>query len=182
MGGRFAGGLEELPLTLVYCTWFGTVAVAQNYLWCAEKAWLSSVALFAGLAVNVSLDLVLLPRYGLHGAVMATTVANFTALSLTYLLNNRLGMRVSGATWLLAFAPMLLWLGPVVAALGLGALLVISLATPWLFMREEKQHLLVPAAGFLQTIHARFGRRLARRTAKEKCWPLSAGNHEASGP
>ncbi len=37
LGGRFAGGLEELPLTLVYCTWFGTVAVAQNYLWCARR-------------------------------------------------------------------------------------------------------------------------------------------------
>jgi O-antigen/teichoic acid export membrane protein len=182
LGGRFAGGLEELPLTLVYCTWFGTVAVAQNYLWCAEKAWLSSVALFAGLAVNVSLDLVLLPRWGLHGAVMATTVANFTALSLTYLLNNRLGMRVSGATWLLAFAPMLLWLGPVVAALGLGVLLAVSLATPWLFTREEKQHLLVPAAGFLQKIRARFGRRLARRRGEDECWPVSAGNHEVSGP
>ncbi len=89
---------------------------------------------------------------------------------------------ISGATWLLAFAPMLLWLGPVVAALGLGALLAVSLATPWLFTREEKQHLLVPAAGFVQKIHARFGRRLGRRTAKQECWPATAGNHEMSGP
>ncbi len=77
LGGKFSGGLVQLPLTLVYCTWFGTIAVAQNYLWCAEKAWLSSVALFVGLVVNVSLDLALLPRVGLHGAVMATTAANF---------------------------------------------------------------------------------------------------------
>ena len=94
VGRQVRGGLEQLPLTLVYCTWFGTLAVAQNYLWCAEKAWLSSVALVVGLVVNVSLDLVLLPRVGLHGAVIATTAANFIALLLIYLLNNRLGMRI----------------------------------------------------------------------------------------
>ena len=118
LGGKFSGGLEQLPLTLVYCTWFGTLAVAQNYLWCAEKAWLSSVALLVGLLVNVSLDLVLLPRVGLHGAVIATTAANFMALLLIYLLNGRLGMRIDRGTWILAAVPMLLWLGPTVAALG----------------------------------------------------------------
>ena len=34
---KFQGGLAVLPWTLTYCTWFGTIAVAQNYLWCAER-------------------------------------------------------------------------------------------------------------------------------------------------
>jgi polysaccharide transporter, PST family len=181
LGGKFADGLEQLPLTLVYCTWFGTIAVAQNYLWCAEKAWLSSLALFVGLAVNVSLDLILLPRLGLQGAVMATTAANFTALLLIYLLNNRLGMRISLGTWILAAVPMLLWLGPAVAVVGLGVVLAISLATDWLFTQEEKQHLLAPMLGAWQKIRDRFGRRRRTRSRSNEAWQVSASASELLG-
>jgi O-antigen/teichoic acid export membrane protein len=174
LGGKFSGGLEQLPLTLVYCTWFGTLAVAQNYLWCAEKAWLSSVALVVGLLVNVSLDLVLLPRVGLHGAVIATTAANFIALLLIYLLNGRLGMRIDRGTWILAAVPMLLWLGPTVATLALLVVLGISLCTDWLFTDEERHHLLTPAVGIWQKIHARFGRRRAVAPVKAECWQIPA--------
>ena len=54
--GKFPGGQAVLPWTLVYCTWFGLSLVAQNYLLCAEKARLVSVALFCGLLLNVPLE------------------------------------------------------------------------------------------------------------------------------
>ena len=177
LGGRFSGGLEQLPLTLVYCTWFGTFAVAQNYLWCAEKAWLSSVALLVGLLVNVSLDLVLLPRVGLHGAVIATTAANFAALTLLYLLNSRLGMRIARGTWILAAVPMLLWLGPTVASLGLLVVTAVSLCTDWLFSDEERQHLLAPAIGIWQKFRIRLGRRIGASPAKAERWQIPAQTH-----
>ena len=97
---------------------------------------------------------------GLHGAVMATTAANFTALLLIYLLNNRLGMRIARGTWILAAVPMLLWLGPTVAVLGLLVVLAISLCTDWLFTDEERHHLLAPAVGVWQKIRVRLGRRI----------------------
>ena len=50
---KFHGGLLVLPWTLAYCTWFGTIAVAQNYLWCAERPGMSSLALLVGLALNI---------------------------------------------------------------------------------------------------------------------------------
>ena len=166
---------NELPLTLVYCTWFGTVAVAQNYLWCAEKAWLSSVALFVGLVVNVSLDLVLLPRVGLHGAVMATTAANFTALVLIYLLNNRLGMRIARGTWMLAAVPMLLWLGPTVAVLGL---VVVSGHQPVHGLAVHPRGTAPPARAGRRRL-AKDPRSLAAaasrpRPAKADCWQVPA--------
>jgi hypothetical protein len=120
---------------------------------------------------------VLLPRYGLHGAVMATTVANFIALLLTYLLSNRWGMRITRGTWALAALPMLLWLGPIVSLLGLGAVLVISLSTQWLFTREERQHLLGPATDWWKKIRTYFG----RRPAKTECWKISASTQELPG-
>ena len=72
----FPGGEAVLPWTLVYCTWFGLSLVVQNYLLCAEKARLASVALACGLVLSVLLNLVLLPRLGLEGAVLSTTAAN----------------------------------------------------------------------------------------------------------
>jgi polysaccharide transporter, PST family len=152
LGGKFTSGLEQLPFTLAYCTWFGTIAVAQNYLWCAEKAWLGSCSLLVGLLVNVTLDLVLLPRLGLHGAVLATTAANFVALSLVYLFSWRLGMRIHRGTWLLSAAPIMLWFGPGPALAALVALVVVAVTTNWLFHRDEKQHLATAVNGFAQKL------------------------------
>ncbi len=149
LAGKFTAGLDQLPLTLAYCTWFGTIAVAQNYLWCAEKAWLSSCSLLVGLVVNVALDLVLLQRFGLHGAVMATTAANFVALSLVYLFSWHYGMHIDRGTWLLSVSPCLLWFGPWVAGLALVALWIAAVTTPLLFNRAEKLHSLEVARGFL---------------------------------
>ena len=80
--GKFAGGMAVLPWTLAYCIWFGVAMVAQQYLWCAERAGLVGLALGAGLAVNIALNLLLLPRLGLLGAVLAASAANLVALIL----------------------------------------------------------------------------------------------------
>ena len=45
-------------------------AVATSYLWCAERPALSSLPVAAGLAVNVTMNLLLVPRFGLQGAVL----------------------------------------------------------------------------------------------------------------
>ncbi len=139
---KFQGGLDVLPWTLTYCAWFGTVAVAQNYLWCAERPGLTSFALLIGLVVNIAINLVLLPRYGLEGAVWATAVANLVALALTYLFSAWQGMRVDLGTWLLTLSLASLGLGPwmamavlatmgSMAVLGIGVLNVNERAELW---------------------------------------------------
>ncbi len=157
LAGKFTAGLDQLPLTLAYCTWFGTIAVAQNYLWCAEKAWLSSCSLLVGLLVNVGLDLVLLQRFGLHGAVMATTAANFVALLLVYLFSWHYGMQIDRGTWLLSAAPALLWLGPLAASVALIAIWIVAATTNLLFTSAEKQHSVEVARGFVARFAGRAG-------------------------
>ena len=77
--GKFADGMAVLPWTLTYCMWFGMATMAQMYLWCAERARLGCAALLTGLVTNVVLNLILLPRLGLLGAVLATGAANAVA-------------------------------------------------------------------------------------------------------
>jgi O-antigen/teichoic acid export membrane protein len=158
--GKFSGGLAVLPGTLTYCVWLGASMVAQNYLWCAEKARLASLALLAGLCVSVGLSLLLLPSIGLLGAVTAASVAHLVALGLVLAFSRSLGFRTNLGTWIVLAVPILFWLGPwviTVVLIGIGAQAV---TTNRIFSTEEKSHL-------LQAWH-RYRERLRQLTAKLK--------------
>ena len=127
-----------MPWTLVYCTWFGLTIVAQKYLWCAERVGLVSVALGVGLAVNVTLNLILLPRLGLLGAVLATAAANAVCLVLVMAMSSRLGFSVHRGTWVALALPLLVGLGPWTAALCLAAVGLGVVSSDSLLSREEK--------------------------------------------
>ena len=137
--GKYDGGLAVLPWTLTYCVWFGISLLAQNYLWCAEKARLTSLVYGVGLAVNVGLNLVLLPRLGLLGAVLATAAGNAVALALVLVLNGQLGMRVDRSVWALAALPLVLCLGPGAAAAAWIAVVWIAARGNWILRPAEKE-------------------------------------------
>ncbi len=139
--GKYSGGLEVLSLTVIYLGWEGLSAVATSYLWCAERPGLGSLPLAAGLALNVGLNLLLVPRYGLHGAVTATTLANLLSLSLAYLLNAYLGAKPSRAVWLVSLAPASLLLGPWATAAATVTLLHQAWRGEWLFTASERTRL-----------------------------------------
>lgn len=141
--GKFAGGLEVLPWTLAYCCWFGLATMAQMYLWCAERARLGCVALGIGLVLNIVLNSLLLPRYGLPGAVIATSIANATVLALTYRFNAWLGMRFDPAVLVVSLLPPVLCLGILPATVALAVVAAVLVATNWLLNADEKQRLLV---------------------------------------
>ena len=151
--GKFPCGEAVLPWTLMYCTWFGLWLVMQNYLLCAEKARLASAALACGLILNVLLNLVLLPRLGLEGAVLLTAAANVLSLGLTCMFNHRLGFRLDRGAMLVILLPALLCLGPWAA---LFALLVVAADALWadrLLSPEEKQQVAESVAQYVK----RFG-------------------------
>jgi O-antigen/teichoic acid export membrane protein len=124
--GRYDVGLAVMPWTLTYCTWYGLLHVGQNYLWCAERMKLGIVPLAIGLAMNVALNVVLIPAWGLHGAVISTTIATAVALAVLYTLNYRTGMRLQAGMIWLTLAPLALcggvWPATIVLALVLGAM------------------------------------------------------------
>lgn len=139
---KYSAGYAVLPWTLSYCTWFGLFAVAQNYLFCAERAGLSSLALLLGLLLNVGLNLLLLPAWGLHGAVWATAVANLVAMLLVLFFSNLAGMRVDRGTWLLTLAPVSLGGGLPIALAMLFILAVAVCGSDALLSPAEKRQLL----------------------------------------
>lgn len=172
---RFDAGALVLPWTLTYCVYFSMFAILQAYCLSCEKAYLGTLSLGIGLAANVVLNLVLLPRYGLLGAVLATTAANALALCLMILLNHRLGFRMHRATWLVLMLPMCFCLGPIVVLGMLAVLVVQAVCSNRLVTADEKRQL---AAAW-----AEYRRRLASHWAGSAiCREPRPGEAAGGGP
>ena len=139
--GKYSNGLVILPWTLAGCIWYGVYALAQNYLWCAEKTRLATLPLAIGLVLNIGLNLLLLPLWGLYGAVVATAVSSLVCLISILLLSKRYGLQLDRGTWLTAFAPTTLAAGPYLAVTVLAMLLVVSFYTRQIINEEEHAQL-----------------------------------------
>jgi polysaccharide transporter, PST family len=139
--GKFPQGLAVLPWTLLSCTWFGLWLISQNYLFCAEKARLASVALATGLAIDIPLNLLLLPSMGLQGAVLSAAAANAVSLWLVWHFNRRLGFQPDNGVRLVLALPILLCGGRWLAIL---AIPVVAACAVWgnqLLTSDEKRQL-----------------------------------------
>jgi O-antigen/teichoic acid export membrane protein len=161
--GRYDAGLQVLPWTLAGCVWYGIYLIAQNYLWCAERTWLATAPLALGLAANVLLNLLLLPGYGLQGAVVATAAATALCLATTLALSRMHGMPLDAGTWLLAIAPAALGLGPWPAAAACVVVGVVTLGTSLVLTADEGRTLKECVLDALRL----FARPLARRRRAE---------------
>lgn len=149
---KYAEGQAVLPWTLTYCAWFAMLSLSYPYLWCAEKARLVSLALGAGLAANVALNLLLVPRFALFGAVWATVAANFLALMLIYWFSRLNGLRLHSGVWIVSALPLTFALGPIVAALVLAVVAWLIVSSNLVLTAEEKRQLIGYAADSLRRL------------------------------
>ena len=139
LAGKYDGGLSVLPWALIYCAWFSLALLAETYLWCAERPRLACMIYAIGLAANIGLALVLLPLWGLLGAVVATAAGNLVVLLLSLWINQRLGMRRDAAVWLVCALPLVLPLGAWPSAALLAVVFVLVWRGTWILTAEEKR-------------------------------------------
>ncbi len=132
---KYAAGLAVLPWTVASCGWFALLLIAQTYAWCAEKTRAASAPLVLGLVVNVALNLIWLPLWGLAGAVAATAVATLLTLYSQLAVNERYGMRLSPLTLFACCCPGLLIGGILISMTGFLASLCVA-AMVWLSQRQ----------------------------------------------
>ncbi len=113
---------------------------------------MASAALACGLILNVGLNLVLLPRFGLEGAVLSTAAANALSLGLTCLFNHRLGFHLDRGAVVVLLLPALLCLGPWAAVFGL---VMVAAEATWaerLLSSEEKRQIAEGAGQYLKRL------------------------------
>jgi O-antigen/teichoic acid export membrane protein len=135
--GKYASGLEALPWTLVYCIWFSQLYLAQQHLMCAERAGLITGALIVGLLANVGLNYLLLPHWGLMGAVIATAAANFITLLMTLWVCRSHGLHVQAGTVITLLLPLALTVGPIVACVASGLVVLGGLGSRVIFSAAD---------------------------------------------
>ncbi len=162
--GKFDGAMNILPWTLTYCTWFALFALLSNYVWCCEKAYTATLALFVGVALNVCLNMLLLPRMGLLGAVLATASANILALAVLFFFCGRLGLNLDRSCWVVIALPVCVCLGPWLATLVVGAVALEAATGSFLLSAEEKQQFADGALQYLERASQFLPRRWRRAT------------------
>jgi O-antigen/teichoic acid export membrane protein len=155
LDGKYAAGEAILPWTLLLCIYFGLSVLALNYLWCAERAAQAMQVMAACLAVNIALNVLLLPRFGLMGAVAATAAANGLALACALAFNYRLRMRLSAGLGVASLAPLALLGGPLAATVVVIAATLLAMRSNWLVSRDERRKLFVALQGFWTNTAAR---------------------------
>ena len=152
LAGKYSDGLSVLPWTLSGCVWFAIYLVSQNYLWCAEKTRLATFPLAIGLLSNIGLNLVLLPMWGLLGAVVATAAATCICLLVILLLSQQVGMNLDFGTWIVFLAPISLT-GPLPLAIGVWHLLAIAcLASNLVLSATEKKQVFAACNDLLEKV------------------------------
>jgi len=148
LAGKYASGLDVLPWTLTYCVWFSLALLAEAYLWTAERPALACLVYFFGLSLNVVLNYLLVPIWGLHGAVIATSAGNVLALALALGISQRQGLRFDAAVWLIALLPATLLWGVVPAAAAWLVALGVAVKTNWFFDQRQKQTISRTVGGY----------------------------------
>jgi O-antigen/teichoic acid export membrane protein len=152
--GRYDEGLAVLPWTLTYCVWYALVIVAQTYIWCAERTKIGSLPLAFGLLLNIGLNLVLLPIWGLLGAVVATTISTGVALAVLYWLNHREGFELHPGLIVFSIAPIALGGGVWAGTAALVALATAALFSSALFTVAEREILAEFVRRQLEIMHS----------------------------
>jgi len=139
--GKYADGLAVLPWTLAGCIWYGFYLISRNYLWCAERSRLATLPLVLGLGLNILLNLLLLPLWGLFGAVVATAVSTLVCVAALLLLSHRHGMSLDRGTCILIGAPLALTAGTSAALATLLILIVATIGSNQILTTDERAQL-----------------------------------------
>ena len=155
--GRYDEGLSVLPMTMVYCIWFGLTSVAQNYLWVIEKGKWIALSVGVGLAVNLGLNWLLIPSMGVHGAAIATATSNGFLLAMIYTFNRFAGCKMDASIWFCSAIPLILLMPVYVAMVVATVIALVGWKSQTIFGDDEKVEIVNLGAKALQKIGLRIG-------------------------
>lgn len=139
LDGRYSDGLSIMPLALMHCCFSASAFLMQNYFWCAERGKTVGLTIGGGLLLNICLNALLVPRWGIHGAMCATTISGAAILAVTLLELRRSGIHLGASSVCFSILPVALIVGTLPAAAILAAYLIVTSRSDRLFDRNEKQ-------------------------------------------
>jgi O-antigen/teichoic acid export membrane protein len=139
--GRYAEGLELLPLATAGCSWMCLMTVSQDWLWARERGKLAVLALGCGLVVTLVIGGLSIPTHGAWGSLLATLFGSLTSLGLVAWFNEQTGCHHDRGVWIGFLLPLLALVGPGLGACGVVLVVYLALQTNWYFSGPERQQL-----------------------------------------
>lgn len=157
-GHAYAPGAVVLAPLLAFQCFDVMYSIAGMYSGLIEKTYVPGIAVAIGLALNVGLNLVMIPRFGMRGAAYAAMFSYGLVNVVLYLLNRHHGLRLTRRTLLVSALPLSLLLPPgVLVPLAAGVLVAIFRGT-LLFETAEKDELLRAMRQVTTMLARRLGR------------------------
>lgn len=154
--GKYTDGLSVLPWTLAFSIWAGLMAISTCHMRCAERAGIATIGPMIGVLLNVALNLILLPRLGLLGAVLATAAGNLFSLLINVYFCTRCGFKTERGTVWITVLPFCLALGLPIAVLAGCITMWAIVRTEWVCSNENKSDVLEQLANRLPARFAHF--------------------------
>lgn len=130
-----------LPLVIVTIIALSLHCIIRTYLQCREQVWLFTGVWLISLVANAALNVCLIPRWNLYGAVLATMISAVIALIAVIILSVHNGLRLEPGTRALFASPIVLFLPPPAMLLALTVLACYILQSNLLFTVKEKEHM-----------------------------------------
>ncbi len=154
-GGRYALAEQVLPFALVQATWVSLYFICQAYMMCAERGKALSGLLIVGLLVNLLLNWIFIQRFGLFGAIAATSLANLLILLVLLWIVGHQGCNLGWSTWVISFAPLALLGGPVLSTLVIVVFTVVAGRTNWILSPGDRTSLDAALIPYLHRLRLR---------------------------
>ncbi|HVP38216.1 MAG TPA: oligosaccharide flippase family protein [Candidatus Saccharimonadales bacterium] len=150
-GKAFAQSASLMWAFGVYHLFYSAFYVLGLYPMLVERPHMNLIAVSVALAVDVPLNLLLIPRYGVYGAAVAGFTSMGTIVLVLLLQCLRAGLKVQPRTYLVLVLQLLPTLRSRRLLLAVyAALVLVVVLTPWVLTREEKALLTGQATAFLR--------------------------------
>ncbi|SNZ20904.1 polysaccharide biosynthesis C-terminal domain-containing protein [Cohaesibacter gelatinilyticus] len=92
-GSNYMQGQSVITILTIGLIFQGAVGPVQNVLNMAGQQKMSAKSAFAAMAINIALNLLLIPIWGIQGAAIATTIGTITqSIMMLWLANKTLGL------------------------------------------------------------------------------------------
>jgi len=136
---KYSEGLGVIPLALIAVCWMAVALNLHNYFWCSERGRVLALIALGSLAVNIIANALLIPSFGLRGALTGTMLATGFDLCATILVMRFLGADMRRGSFLILLLPLMLAVGVLPAALAWSVVIIACSRTDWVLSADEKR-------------------------------------------
>jgi len=141
-GAEYIQCLPIVGILLIFWLHHGIYWTVAGYAEIAEKTYIPLICSCVGLISNIFLNYILIPKYGVMGAAVATTFSFGLLLIVVFIWFRKEGLRIKPSTILVCLFSLIFIFNELVVIVFFIALLGIILGTNLIVTREEKNTLI----------------------------------------